>query len=59
MAVKQKEDEGLSLTQNWRVNSVISVIYGAVIIVWPEWLGRTIGLYLLVTGFLNLLQRRH
>ncbi len=58
MAVKKQKDEVVSLTQNMKVNSILSVVYGAVIIVWPEWLGRTIGLYLVLTGFLNLVQRK-
>ncbi len=58
MVVKKSKEAGLSFTQNLKVNSIISVVYGAVIIVWPEWLGRTIGLYLVLTGFLNLIQRK-
>jgi len=59
MAEQKAKDDIISLTRNLKVNSIISVLYGAAIIVWPELLGRTIGLYLVVTGFLNLVQRKH
>ncbi|MBM3232869.1 DUF3096 domain-containing protein [Candidatus Pacearchaeota archaeon] len=54
-----KKTNNSNSTNTQDLTSVLSIIVGLIILIWPNILAITVGLFLLITGILDLYRRNH